>query len=464
MKKVLACLLVLISVSAMVFAAATTEESSTVEAGKDYSKYIPSGDAPSEKIHLSIWVTYSGKALEIVTQAAEDFNASQSQFEAEVISSTNTLTPILSTTVEDRPSVFVTSTNNAGTMIATASDFFVPVQAFIEYDNYDSDNIWTGFKTLLARDGEWEAFPANNSSCGVYYNVTELTKNGINVDDISSLEDIYNVGLKLKAAGYETPIFFNTASVDWLNQFLCAEGVQYFNNNNGVDGTPTASLFGEGACHDATLAHFSILKKMAEAGLLASTELVPADRYGMFAKGDFLIAFNTGSNYATTKELVGDSFEFTYRPVGTISDSSKYMGAPVDGSCYFIGNTENAWEEYGAWLFIKHVISDKWAATLSAETGYVPVTQSAVKDPIYQEYINEKNPDMLYTIKALENTADGVGYAVIPFGSDYGICWKGIVKAMINTPEYTAEEALNNLVDGVKDLCEMYWLSQGVVL
>lgn len=454
----------------MVFAGGSKEtatEQAQAEPPATGSEHIPAGEKPAGKIHLVMWSSFSGDAGKSIENAAASFNASQSDYEVEVISTSSIATKVRASNPSDRPNMFVTSGNDSASFISEAPESrkYVPVQEFVDYDGYDTSKIYPNLKTTYSRNGQWQSFPIASTSVGVYYNVTVLKEHGIDFNELNSLEDIYEAGLKLKAEGIATPIFFNTASVDFLNYFLCAEGLVYWNNDNGRDGIPTASYFGEeGKVHDAVQRHFELLKKMSEAGLLASTELVPADRYGMFAKQDFVISFNFSSVYMSTYTLVDNQFEFVYRPIMTIFDESKNHGQAAGGSCVFIADVDNAWAEYGSYLFIKFLQQDEWTSDFALKSGYFPITSTGTETAEYQEYVKNTNPSAAVTLQAMLDTEPGIGYGLIPFASDYGTGWKNIAKKMINTPEYTAEQAMKDFIKSSQDCLEMYWMSKGVIL
>ena len=468
MKKLFLFALVMVLAMTMLFAGGSGEKASEAPAAETaVNEHIPTGTKPEGTIHLVMWSSFSGEAGKSIENAAAAFNASQKDYEVEVISTSSIATKVRASNPADRPNLFVTSGNDSASFISAPEEErkYVPVQIYVDHEGYDTSKIYPNLKTTYSRNGAWQSFPIASTSVGVYYNVTILKANGIDYTQLNSLEDIYEAGLKLKAAGMATPIFFNTASVDFLNYFLCAEGLVYFNNDNGRDGVPTASYFGEpGKVHDAALHHFELLKKMAEAGLLASTELVPADRYGMFAKQDFAISFNFSSVYMSTYTLVDHQFEFVYRPIMTIYDSSSNHGQAAGGSCVFIADVDDPWKEYGSFQFIKFLQQDEWTSDFALKSGYFPITSTGTETAAYQDYVKNINPSAEVTLNAMLNTEPGIGYGLIPFASDYGTGWKNIAKKMINTPEYTAEQAMENFIKSTKDCLEMYWMSRGVIL
>ncbi|MCQ2412612.1 MAG: extracellular solute-binding protein [Sphaerochaetaceae bacterium] len=464
MKRLLVLLMVLICMFA-VFANGGKEKSSSSSAETAVG-FIPTGDAPEGKVQLVFWNSFSGETGQVIEAAAKEFNASQDKYEVQVIYTSSQATKVLSSTVSDRPNMFITSGNDSAKIISEPEDAkkYVPVQVYIDYDGYDDSAIFPNLKTTYSRNGLWQSLPIASTSVGIYYNVTVLQEHGIDYNTLTSLEAIVRACQKLKAEGVQTPIFYNTASVDYLNYFLCAEGLTWFNNDNGRDGVPTAHFLSEAPVHDTVLDHFKLIKVLADGQMLAPSELAVADRYGMFAKQDFPIMFNYSSVYVQTHTLVDNQFEFVYRPIMTVYDSSKNHGQAAGGSCVFIANVDDPWKEYGSWLFIKYLMQDKWTSEFALCSGYFPTTSTGAETAQYKEYVDTINPSAPYTLEAMNNTEAGVGYCLLPFASDYGVSWKNIMKKMMNTPEYSPEQAMEDFVKGTQDCLEMYWMSQGVLL
>ena len=283
MKKILALLLVLI----VMFSSFAQGGKEAAPAGreKEVSSHIPTGAAPSEKIHIVMWDSMSGDSHLVVEKAAAAFNASQSLYEVESVYTANILTKMLTSTVADRPNIIHSTGNDSAKYIAmTGKDrLYVPVQEFIDHDKYDMSTIIKNLATNYTRDGKWQCVPFGNTSTGYFYNTDILSAHGIDFETLDSYEAIYNACVKLKAEGVSRPFFYRI-HVDYLNYALTAEGLEYFNNSNGRDGVPTASFFNEGKTREATLGFFTFLKKMAQEDLLVDIQVSNTDSRNMFGQ------------------------------------------------------------------------------------------------------------------------------------------------------------------------------------
>lgn len=463
MKKFLTTLLIFALALSVCFAGGGSEEQTATKVTGE--SHLPTGTAPEGKIHLVFWTNMSGDAQICTADAAKAFNASQDKYEVEVIYTSNIITKMMTSTVEDRPNLVHSTGNDSAKYISMAGDnmLHVPVQEYINHDKYDMSNIVNNLATNYTRDGEWHCVPYGNTSTGYFYNTDILSAHGIDVESLGSYEAIYNACVKLKAEGVDNPFFFRI-NVDYLNYALTAEGIEYFNQSNGRDGEPTASFFNEGKCHEATLAFFTFLKKMAQEGLLMDIEIGNTDARNMFGQGDIAIMGGYSSGIDPTLKVLQEGVHFVFRPSPTVFASTVSKGQSPGGACIFICDVDDPWKEYGSWEFLKFFMQDEWTSKFAMASGYVPITTTGAKTPEYQKYINEKNPSAAVIMDALDSTPVGIGYALLPYHSDYKTAFNNIFKKLIKTPEYTAEQAVDDLYKETKDAIEMYFLAKGIVI
>lgn len=464
MKKLLTVVLIL-SVFFCAFAGGSEEAAPAAAAAT--TSHIPTGAAPAEKIHLVFWDSYSGDNHQCLVDCAAAFNASQNQYEMEIMYSGSILTKMLTSTTEDRPNMFNVSGNDSAQIIASRTwedPLYIPVQEYIDNDNYDMSSIIKNLATNYTREGNWQSVPWGNTATGYFYNLDVLEANGIDVDSIKNYEDLYQACKKLQAAGIEHPIWIYIHA-DWINFGLTSEGLNYFNNDNGRESVPTAALFDQPEVKDAVLTYFKWIKKMQAEGLCVDYNVSASDARNMFGQGELPIYFGWASGYVPTQKVVdqGAQFKFAYRPSLTFRDVPN-KGQAAGGQSIFIANTGDIWEEYGTWQFMKFMMQEEWDAAFAYTSGYLPIKTTSFEDPTYKNYVETLNPSAVVVRDAQNATNPGLGYALLPYSGNYGTICKNIIKKLFSEEAYTPEQAVEDLQKECTDAVEMYWLEQGVVL
>ena len=164
MKKLLTTFLVLFIVIGFCFAGGGSEEKSSATSSTAPVKtdvHIPEGEPPKGTIELVMWDEVASIAHDSLVDAAESFNASQSQYHVEVIYTSNILTKVLTSNVEDRPNIVQATGNTSSTYIVPKidprfddPDIYVPLQVFIDHDNYDVNRIIKNSFSICIRGGE----------------------------------------------------------------------------------------------------------------------------------------------------------------------------------------------------------------------------------------------------------------------------------------------------------------------
>jgi len=466
MKKTIVVLLMLAVVIGFCFANGAQEASkAAAPAAETKESHIPEGTPPQSKYHLTFWTDMSGDSLICTQDAASAFNASQDLYEMEVIYTGSILAKLLTSTPADRPNLFHSSANNSSRYISMEGEsrLYVPIQEFITHDNFDMSNVVKNLATNYTRNGEWQCAPWGNTAVGYFFNTDILSAHGIDVESLKSYQEILEACRKLKAEGVEHPFFYRIHA-DYINFALTAEGVDYFNKANGKEGVPTACLFNEGRCYEATLEFFRVLKQMAEEDLLVDIQVGNTDARNMFGQGDIAIMGGYASGIDPTFKVTREDVHFVFRPSPTVFKGTETHGQAPGGACIFLADVDDPWKEYGSWLFLKFFMQDEWTSKFAMASGYVPITMTGAQTPEYQEYVKTKNPSATAIMEAQNNTPVGVTFALLPYSTNYNTVFKNIFTKMVSTPDYSAEQATEDLYKETTDAIEMYFLEQGIVI
>lgn len=461
-RKLIAMLMVLAMVFGLVACGGPKEPAGNVG---DTDEVIP--EKPDYTITISAAVSISGDAFETLKKAAEDFNASQTDYKIDMYyggSYGDVLTVLQTSSPNDIPDFYMLSGNAVG-LILRDTKYYVPVQKFMDEDNFDTSDIIKFFGTNYKKDGDWLVVPWGSSNSGQFWNEDILAKVGLKTEDMDSYEDILAACDKLAAAGYKN--FYGMSQFghnDWFNTALTAEGINYCDEDNGRKDVPTTYLYEtDKACKEASISYLTFIREMIDRGYVADVKLTASDLQNGFAEGDIIGLDGYNSRTTTILNLVGDAFKVGYQPCPTIFADTVSKGQTAEGSCLAIGNSGNYWSERGAWEFMKYLLTNAdVSAQYSIDTGYSPVTYSSTNGELYQKYIKEVFPDRQRLIDAQWNTPEGVGYALSPVQAETQSIFSKIARKMYEDSSYTPEKALKDYNKQCNEALELYRITQGL--
>ena len=112
---------------------------------------------PTTPITIRVSVAQTGNGFEILTKAAEDFNASQSDYVVDLFYGGgygDILISLQTGTQADRPDIFHSSGNDTAAYINMEDKMYIPVNDFIQSEGYDDSNIVANLRTNYQRNGE----------------------------------------------------------------------------------------------------------------------------------------------------------------------------------------------------------------------------------------------------------------------------------------------------------------------
>lgn len=467
MKKLLALILALLMLASLAACSKTDDGSAGENTSTDTENTENTETTePTETentgsaVKISLWTCNSGDIDTWLHEAAERFNASQDQYvvEQSYAGSYSDLLAKLVAAPEEVPDIFHAETEGAYTYYSMP-DMYVPLQKFVDEDGYDMSNIMGNLTATYTMDGAWQSMPLGNTVGGFFYNAELLEQAGINPEtDLGSYEAIMEASKKLKDIGVATPFYFADSS-SFYTMPLTAEGIQYVDNNNGKDATPTKTLIGEdGACHDETVKLFQFLKDMKAQDLMVPYGTASADARDLFVNGECAIFSGFISAFKGVYDAVGGKFEIGFHSVPTISDSYENLGVCTGGGTLFIGNTDEA-HERGAWEFMKFLMTDENTTGYAMISGYLPITTTGVATAEYQDYLDNTFPTARAAIEAEENTPETCFNAWLPMFNDFhGICKQYMAKAY-DEDGSSAEDLVAQFAAAADEAIELYNLS-----
>ena len=223
--------------------------SSTVEAAAPEA----TSEAASGDVTEVTWWTYFGdKNIGYLQNIIDDFNNSQNQYHVTIVYQGNQMecnAKLQSTEKENLPAMFSGAVEDVA-MYAN-SDFCVPLQKYVDADTegwQELDDTWDALRSAYS-DGQGNliGYPIGYSYPNIFYNADLLKKAGVDPASIQSFDDLYDASKTIVDGGFATYGIGFFANGAMFNVALGREGVQAYNNENGLTASPSPN-----ACMTAT--------------------------------------------------------------------------------------------------------------------------------------------------------------------------------------------------------------------
>lgn len=364
-------------------ACSNTSDSETTDAG--------------EKIEFNLWFSLSGENGENFEEIVDDFNAQSDSYQVNAVyqgSYTDTITKIRAVGESEAPALLQASGTNRKYL--AERDYIVPIQKFIDEDDYDVSQIIPNVRNRYTIDDTLYSMPFSASNAVMFYNKDMFKEIGLDPDNPpATFSEMEEVAQKIKD---ETGnVGFSMATIGWFfEQLLTNQGALYLDNDNGFSAEPTKTLINS----EEGLKIFEWLDRMNKAGTFKNYGSSWEDPRAPFLAGELGIYFDSSAN---VRHMVDDApFEIGTAPL-PVPDGVEPQGAQVGGNSIYITNKIPEEEQEGAWEFLKYLASPEVQARWAAATGYFPITEAAndvdVLKETYEEY-----PQMLTAVEVNANT------------------------------------------------------------
>ncbi|HRS08954.1 MAG TPA: extracellular solute-binding protein [Bacteroidia bacterium] len=413
------------------------------------------------RIIVTFWTANTGNLYEWKRQAADKFNQIQDKYFVDVSyqgSYNDILTKVRTSQKENLPDIV--HTNGTGVASIAVTDKFIPIQDFVDRDNFDMSDIMVNLKANYTRNGRWICVPMGNTVVGFFYNEDMLKQVGIDPrNDLNSYEEILVAAEKLAKSGIVKYPFYYSRSSDFIVWSMVAEGLKYVDNNNGKDGVPTKCFFMEDPkVYDAVYTFFSFLKTMFMNGWAVPYDTNAASSRELFVNKEVAMILGYSSSTTTIGDMCDWSMNFGFHESPTIHKGVKSIGQAGGGGALFIANNGDEESANGAWEFIKFLLQPDQTAGFAMASGYLPTTQSGWDHTDYQKFVAEKFPTAVHLHEAQKNTSQECYAAQMPMFSQFDSEYNKITQRLCTEPDYTVEQAIKDLTDKTNEAIELYLL------
>lgn len=402
-----------------------------------------------DRTTIVFWHSMGGNLNDAIDHLVDEYNNSQdkyfvkAEFQGEY---DDALTKLRSSASGKDVGADLVQVFDLGTRYMIDSGLIKPIQDFIDEDNYDTSQLEDNLLAYYTVDGKLNSMPFNSSTPLLYYNKDMFDK--AKVEPPKSLEEMKEVGQKLKDSGVtDMPISIGIYGW-WAEQFMSKQGLDLFDNENGRKANPTKTVFSD---NDGVLNVLKSWKELEDAGIAPNVGKqggVPE-----FNSGTSAMTFASTASLAQILSEVGDRFEVgtAYFPGVKASDDH---GVSIGGASLYVLDSGDKEKMDATWDFIKFLVSVDSQTYWNANTGYFPVNKGVLETDDFKKLI-EESPQFETAIDQLhDSTPDDQGALSTVFQESRQIMEK-YIEDMLNG-NVSPEEASNSMAKEIDDSLESY--------
>ena len=316
---------------------ASTAEPTASSAVETVTPEATSEAASGDVTEVTWWTYFGDKNIGYLQNIIDDFNNSQNQYHVTIVYQGNQMecnAKLQSTEKENLPAMFSGAVEDVA-MYAN-SDFCVPLQKYVDADTegwQELDDTWDALRSAYS-DGQGNliGYPIGYSYPNIFYNADLLKKAGVDPASIQSFDDLYDASKTIVDGGFATYGIGFFANGAMFNVALGREGVQAYNNENGLNGQPvTECLYdSDTTVHDSIYNMLSIYQKMGAEKLCVpygadyQSEIIP-----QMASGDCAMMMGVISMTTKVLDAAAGNFEVGVIPMPSASESGKRTASPL---------------------------------------------------------------------------------------------------------------------------------------
>lgn len=242
------------------------------------------------------------------------------------------------------------------------------------------------------QDGELKVIPYNKSMPVLYVNMDLLEEGNYEVPTtwdelVATATDFHE----------KNPDKYGYVS-DWYDDIWLFEA-QYYSEGGTIDFTNGNPSFNNQAAKTV----ISRAQTMISQGVMPNPYSTPnADEmaYNQFQSGNALFKYESVSDYLTLKDIAADNgfdVQVFKQPAGSAGSV-----APTGGSGLVILDSASDEEKQAAVEFIEYLMSDELVLRSAMNSGYIPITKSALDTDTWQQFM-EQTPDYQNVIDQIED-------------------------------------------------------------
>jgi sn-glycerol 3-phosphate transport system substrate-binding protein len=347
---------------------------------------------PSGPVTVTFWHNFTASNIDTLQRLVDRFQASQDEVRVNLVYQGN-YDDLLNKLLASFGSGNLPALTVAGeidTRLMMDSGETMPVQRFVDEDDYDLSDFVPRAMEYYTVEGELQCVPLNPSVNLLYYNKVAFREVGLDPEaPPATLDEVRADAEKLVTrddAGNLVRTGIALEVAPWyVENLLVMDGTLYADNANGREAPATQVLFDNEPTHEL----FRWWNDMIQDELAISVGRNPtaADHFLAVAGGQAAMTIGGSGALRTIIDVLEaggvEGVEMGVAPMPSLPDS--VAGPPPGDGCFWILSSRPEAEQEAAWTFLKWLMEPEQQAEWFAGTGFLAIRQSAYDLPAAQE-------------------------------------------------------------------------------
>lgn len=352
------------------------------------------------RTEIQFWHAMRGARGEAIDALVKQFNQSQREFEVKALYK-GTYPEVLSSAMaayRQKTGPHIVQVFDVGTQTMLLSDAIVPIHRLMKQQQIAVD--WADFLVTItgyySKDGRLYSMPFNVSTPILYYNKDVFRKAGLDDKPPVTWQEVETVSRKILAAGAAKCGFTTGGSPSWdlLENIFPLHDQPFATNQNGYTDLDTRLLINS----DFGLMHVGALAKWHEEHVFS---------YGgheglseQFVNGDCAMLVEESGTIGNFKKSL--TFDWGTGPLPHWGPPYPKANTILGGATLWVLRGRKPADYKGVAQFIKFIAAPPQQMWWAANTGFVPVTRTAL-DNLEEASFYKQNPDQWTAVSELLN-------------------------------------------------------------
>jgi len=418
------------------------------------------GGQPTETVTIDLWHAETAGNLDTLERLVSRYNSSQDEVEVQPFYQGQELMVKLVASLPSGQVPAIVLGPEIDAQMLLDSGAVAPIQDFVDREDYDlSDLDQKAVKTLTVQDKLW-AMPFCSGVPLLFYNKVVFQEVGLDPEkpprDLEELRQYSQKILKRDDAGNVVRSGLALDILDWVERIFGEHGDLLVDNDNGRDGRATKVLFD----NDTGRWLFQWWHDAVDEGLAFNVGRNPtyADALLAIVSGRAAMAFSLSSALRSVMDALGTGVPGIEVGVGALPGVPGGTGEPLRfGGFLWIFELRPEREQEAAWKFIKWLMEPEQQAEWFAGTGYLPVSRSAVDQPVAKDVVAQYPLFQVALDQYLNSTTTtpaALGAVVGPFHQVREALDQGVEAMLSGSAD--PDQALENAAADANDAIEEY--------